>query len=542
MTMSDTAADLNEGSEREETGRQRLLWAFLTVAVVVFAALPFFLFTRPIWDGWLYARLVDLGKGEAILRPFIDNGRPIGGYLLRASMTLWGAIIGPKLASTISLAIAGLALFYTLVRCRITSMELAFAAAVIAVATPATFTFVTLTQQQFFIGLAVFCIGLACFLTSEFAVGLRSRILYSVGVMLGAASALIAEAPLALLPLYTVGLVALRAQKQQELDLYAFMRLLVLHSAPFVAGIAVFLSSLALFPLDNGYEGTHQLVTSVSIVLRNFAGYLTSTAAAQVFLVAVLVCILGMRVLRRHVIAPLAERGVTQPFGHWMLGAGICTYLAGISLYILARRTTSGDWGERCLLFSGIGVAMVVLYTIDRRGFISRIPGGRRTIAIAVALAVVANQALAYPRLAARQMKDDAFSAAIAGTHTIDAAGLVVVHDSIPTYARPRNYELTGLLHSSREGQQAIVMHAKIQRGRDLVFWLDYLTHRFPIVPANPNVRCVVDIFVDAVRPLDSETVIEGLFRRATLRYESYLDWLKSKIRVSIKPRDSCSS
>lgn len=561
---------------------------------------PYLLITQPLWDGWLYVQAFQRLQPDAVIRPFTDNGRPLGGRILWASMSLFGAVIGPKLVSILSVFAAALSLYIVIRIRRIFDAPMAFALALVTVATPALPIFIGLAPVQFYIGFAIFYLGFLAFLWSDAVLGIRRTALYILALSTSVASVAIGEATLTLLPLYTIALVALRIRDGRIHSATELVRALIVHAGPSLVGLITLLTTMFLYPPSGGYAN-NQTFGGFELAAQALASYITVTINKQAALfysvlslalvskfalavadirlssnvilwrslrwILVLAFLLwgffslseasnfnqfawrtvfarsgeGIALLILSIgIQPLERRELLARVGLVLLG--VLTFTLGALLFALAGRIGGEDWYTRFLLLTGLGVAIFILALLWNEPQKMWPRFGSKAASIAIALAILIGQFQLLSLWSARQIKDNAVMVFFGADDRLTQPGVIWIHDEVSAYGFVRDEEWTSMLHAARGDHSAIaILDGQPERRLDAIeFWIEYhlVTHR--TIDTAPNLSCQAELYITPLRDFGQQIGREGIIRLLVNGRASYLNWAEGLLSIDLHLGPGC--
>ena len=503
-------------------------WLLATLAAVALVQAGFLLLPGPFWDGWIYHVLFERHARQAFMDPFVANGRPLGGWILWWAMTLLGVTMGPKLVSAAALLGAAAALFCALrVRERLPPSG-AFLVAVIAVTVPATQTALSSSALQFFAGfLAYFC-GLYAFSLAAARAGACRALLYAVALALAACSVMLAEASLALLPVYPLAWLVVQRGWGELANWRATLRALLLHSGPLLAGAVALLATFWLFPTLGTYEGAHRVQANPLEWLKVGGLFAVALAGSELLL------LLGLAWVARTG-TPLGAFKSSALLGALaVLALGILPYLAG------GRWPAILGWGTRTLLFSGLGLGLAAWVLL--RHWTEALPARRQRNALwLLCVAAIACTLCRIPLWAARQVRDDGLRVALTQGPIPAQTDAIWIHDPTWLIASPyRFYESTALVQLATGRSDLLALAAAPDEAAALAEADHSLRKEHRLVTGNRKPLCQADLTIGPLPVTWPASATIGLLRRAFSSQEAYTHWLRGRVPVQIALRKGC--
>ncbi len=505
-------------------------WPAIALGAVLSVQAAFLLLPGPFWDGWIYDLLFRRGEYGAFMDPFDANGRPLGGRVLWLAMDWFSVTGGPKLLSALSLVGAAMALYATLrLRDRLPSAGAALVC-VVTVTVPAIQTSLSSSALQFFLGFFCFFAGLYGFALAAASAGWVRVLAYGLALVLGAASVLLAEAPLSMLPLYPFTWLVVREgwQRLVRPD-RAMLGTLLFHGAPVAAGALALVATFTLFPATGNYEEAHSLQLNL----------LQLVEVAGLFAVALVMCELPLLLAGSWACAGRSLVGFWRSPA--VLGA-LAVLVLGIAPYLAAGRWPAIlGWGTRALLLSGLGLGLLA-WAVAARAIQGRLPRQQSVVVLVLCVAAVSCTLWRVPLWAARQVKDDAVRAAVAGVQLPPGASTLWVVDPNWVIAAPyRHYEWTALVQLATDRRDLLALGhvagdpaaaALATASRDL-----RREHR--LLPQAAPLGCQADLHIARLPWHWPVTATLGLLLRA-VSPDAYARWLDGRIAVKIEARDDC--
>lgn len=461
----------------------------------------------------------------------------MGGWVLWYAMSALGQT-GPKIVSVLSLVIGGIALYGVLVRYFKFSGSVAFMMAVVTVLTPAAQTALSASMVQFFLGFGFFYLGLLAYLASDRCHSIRRFVLYSLGVLAAAIAVSIAEAPVGMTPIYPLALVFCRHIDKNYCSVWDLGRDLICHSLVVVVGLVVLGGTALIFPAFGGYSHSQHLITSIPELYGSIKSFMNATILIYrplMIVVAMTMAVALWRLFRgqgagveknQHAIA--------------LILFGAIAFAGGAALYIVAGRIPGEDWTTRYLVFTGLGLSLLLTAVVNHCGIAAQLPGRAATFACVIAAALCVNQWVGLLHWSGRQMKDDAMLAAFVSNQDLGKVGALWVEDRVITIGEPRYYEWTAMLQAARGGNQTVVVNGTGQETAHLQEATENMISLFLIKAPQSTCQARME-----VGPAQKPTILdgaEGLVRRYATSRESYMTWLGQRIKTEVTMLPGCTA
>ena len=426
-------------------------WFFLVFASVGIVQLLYLLIPGPFWDDWIYSVLYKRGDQLNFIQAFIDNGRPLGGWMLWKSMDWMGPILGPRILISLSVIGAAISIYLTFKIRNLCNPSSAALIAIISCTVPAMQTGLTSVMLQFYIGFFAFYFGLYLFVSSDTYQGYLNTLCKSLAIIISLFSVASAEAPLALIPLYPIILTISKMGGHINLIqlLLAWREYFYYSLILVVFGGITLLGTFYLYPTTGDYKGAHELSFNVSQLFSNTLLYLSVLSYSYAIFLIPLVS-LYFYVGRPNIFNLINNKLV------WL---GFIVFILGIAPYLFSGRIPSYlGWELRVFLFSGLGIGLILLaisiFLANKQESILR----KRIIFIICILSIL-NLLSKLPLWSARQIKDD-FVAAGLNIHkdTLLSTGLIWINDNNWNVTHYRAYEWTGLAQTALERNNLIAL------------------------------------------------------------------------------------
>lgn len=511
--------------------RSHGLWLAAAVAAVGLVQIPFIFLPGPFWDGWIYHLLFLRGDRTAFLDPFLSNGRPLGGWTLWWAMSWMGVTLGPKLTGAL-MFIASAAFLYGSLRVRnILSPHHACLVSVIATTVPATQTVLSSSALQFFLGFGAFYAGLYLITRSAVACG-RARVLLYLGSLVCAGlSVMLAEAPLALLPLYPVGwLLGTYGANVLALPVRRLILGVLGHSAAIWVGLACLIATFLIFPTTGGYEGAHTLQLQPMEILKTTALFTVALVGCELPLIIAVAWI-----IKRH--GP-PDWTRTRP----QLLAALAVLSLALAPYIASGRWPAIlGWGTRTLMFSGLGIGLLV-HALSYHAT-SRL-NGRRLVATMLLLcsAALACTLWRLPLWAARQVRDDGMQASLAALPQARLPSVIWISDPNWVIASPyRDYEWTAQVQLATGRNNILAMDRSEDGANGLELSARRMREEHRLLLPGQGTACQADLQIGKLPASWPLYATMALAVRALTTPERYQQWLQGKVPVDLQLRGGCS-
>lgn len=456
-------------------------WLAAALATVVLAQAAFWAVPGPFWDGWIYHLLHERGQRAEFMQQFVANGRPLGGWLLWQAMAIGDALAGPRLVMALSLLVACASIYASLRVRDLLPAPLAALVAGVACTVPATQSVVASTMLQFYVGFGLLFAGLFAFVRADIAAAPAKASLKLAALACAAAAVATAEAPLALLPAYPVLLVAARHRTLDARALARQWRALLLHSLPVAVGAAALAITFFAFPTQGGYTGAHSIGLDARFGILGLPLYGVAVVACSAPALAVLV-FLWWRL----------PRPVQWPWGE--LATGAAFVLLGLLPYMVSGRLPAIlGWGVRMLLFSGLGVGLLLAVLL--RTWLGNDPGRLRRAAFATLAATLLALLARVPLWAGRQAEDTAVRMALAELPR--QTGVIWIRDTRWSIADPhRNYEWTAIAQQALRRHDLLALPGVLQEAPALAAARESMRREYGLLGSEPLPICQADLTV----------------------------------------------
>lgn len=447
----------------------------LVVILIALIQANYLLLRGPFWDGWIYETYFVNGNIEAWKKAFLENGRPLGGYLLLKIFTFFGTESYKIISGTL---VCGTSWFIYKAFEQTKSFGKIFSA-IVALTTGTVISVETVlasTMTQFYLGYFSFSLGLYLMVKAAQKTEYPQKIFMVAAAACAVAAVATAEAPLLLLPSYSLFyIMSARSEKKSFLQKnQGLISLTLFASIPFLLGILFFLILNSYFPAS---DGTRKITTDPVVYLSLFLRYLKILLLAFSPAIAVLI---GFAIF----VVPRIK--ITKQQTKIIL-LGFVILLLGLLPFALAGRVPSFfGWETRFLLFSGLG--MGIIFAIGQELINTLKTSSAKNIFLTLLFcALISPCLIRIPFWAARQVYDLGLGAKLASERinlkNVDV--FLVLNKNFLISGGYRDYELTCLLQKSLNRKNIYAVSADRLKNSSLEICMENFKNSFSLLEAD---------------------------------------------------------